>query len=425
MMDVTTSTKEVSREVSDAVERIGYVDALSLFLPVALVIASLIFAGLSATTLLPWRSVAGSGSVLRFLSFFPVLFAAIVFSVTLRPGRLLQNVRLTLKTNWYLTLLTMLALPGAVYARFVIKLPSSYFTQTFMLLTFFVVYFVLLRVPDSYWRQVQGWLVSAFAVVTVLAAIDVFRNVFVAGAKSQPNTILILLMGFVLAFYVTARLVRLFSLTLLGALVFFTFKNTAVIAFLAIVVGFYLFPKKSLRKISIYNVFGFSVAAVLVAGLAIFGYWFLQTQFAAFSSGNTTFRTIIYQYRFDQFLASPLYGQLFTGQSVYEFENLFSGAIVPTHSDWLDILAQGGLAGIFLFVGAMMRTSYLMIKTRRVTIKSDLRSAAVASWVLVSLVAFVVMSLFNSILNTPEIALLLWTAVALGHRVARFSRVIG
>ena len=76
---------------------------------------------------------------------------------------------------------------------------------------------------------------------------------------------------------------------------------------------------------------------------------------------------------------------------------------------------------MFLFVGVFLRTSFLMIKTRHITIPNDIRSAAIASWVLVSLSAFIIMSLFNSILNTPEIALIFWFMLAFGHRVARFS----
>ncbi|MCA9873671.1 MAG: hypothetical protein KC441_08450 [Anaerolineales bacterium] len=421
MTDMVSRRSKTLPEVVPVTGRGGYVDALSLFLPVALVITSLIFAGLSASTLLPWRKFAGSGSVLRFLSFLPMLLAAVVFSITLRPNHLVRNFQLTLKANWYLTVLTLLSIPGAVYARFVLALPSSYFTQSFMLLAFFAVYFVLLRVPDVYWRQVQSWLVSTFVFVTMLATIDVFRNVVLIGSKSQPNTILILLMGFVLFFYVTSKWTRFLLLTFLGMLIFFTFKNTAVIAFITIVVGFYLFPKKSLRKVSIYNIIGFTFAAGVVATGALIGYWLLQTQFAGFSTGNTTFRMIIYQYRFEQFLSSPFYGQLFTGETVYTFKSLFNSATVPTHSDWLDVLAQGGLLGMFLFVGVFLRTSFLMIKTRHITIPNDIRSAAIASWVLVSLSAFIIMSLFNSILNTPEIALIFWFMLAFGHRVARFS----
>ncbi|WP_158541605.1 O-antigen ligase family protein [Pelagibacterium lacus] len=61
----------------------------------------------------------------------------------------------------------------------------------------------------------------------------------------------------------------------------------------------------------------------------------------------------LWQVRFDQFLASPLFGRGFTGSPMLPRPNLPETG-VPTHNDYLDILAEGGLLGFVLFAAVLV-----------------------------------------------------------------------
>lgn len=102
----------------------------------------------------------------------------------------------------------------------------------------------------------------------------------------------------------------------------------------------------------------FLIGIMLVAGL-IGAYSLLRTNDRDYiPSGNIEFRMYTYERAWQKFLASPLWGNAFTGASSERFELYDTGRannVLPTHSDILDLLAHGGLIAIVLFAWAHWR----------------------------------------------------------------------
>ena len=73
---------------------------------------------------------------------------------------------------------------------------------------------------------------------------------------------------------------------------------------------------------------------------------------AALPSGNLEYRLHTYAQAWRSFTDSPLWGSMFAAEAVRKFTLYTIGIarnMLPTHSDILDLLANGGLAGISLW----------------------------------------------------------------------------
>ena len=400
---------------------------LLLIVSMLIVMGTLIFAGLSATQLVGWRTVATGGSALRYLPMLAIFLAAMMGALSISPSQFVYNVIASLRVNWYLTGFALVSLPGAMYARFIIKQETSFFSRAFPLLSFFGAYFIFLLIPDKYWPQLRLWIFRTLGYLVVISAIVVSLSILLSGSatavrltniagSSRPATVLLLTQGLAVVFYSKSKATRTVLFSLLVVLTVLTFKNTAVLILLSICVGLYLLPKGRLRKFSITNIIVLGAVGVLL--LLLVGGAYLLVQ-ARYSDGHTAFRSQLYKYQVQQFLISPLYGELFTAET----RVWFGQVPVPTHSDWLDVLAQGGLVGITLFTGAFAYTGCLLIETRRRTIQSDTVTSQLASYLLLFLVATIISFLFNPILGTPDIALMIWVTLAFAHRVAKPVRL--
>jgi len=102
----------------------------------------------------------------------------------------------------------------------------------------------------------------------------------------------------------------------------------------------------------------FLVGLTFVAGL-IAAYSLLRSHTDDYiPSGNIEFRMYTYERAWQKFLASPVWGDAFAGPSSERFVLYDTGVadnLLPTHSDILDILAQGGLIAMVLFTWAHWR----------------------------------------------------------------------
>jgi hypothetical protein len=131
-------------------------------------------------------------------------------------------------------------------------------------------------------------------------------------------------------------------------------------------------------------------------------------------SGNTEFRSFTYRAAWQQFLQSPLWGTSFSEESIREFTLYTIGIArnrLPTHSDIMDLLANGGLLAIGLWLW-----SYVRIGTFAYSRVLSLRhlhypwAPHVHTFAAISLAAIVVYA-FNPILLQPEMAFLTWTTL--------------
>jgi O-antigen ligase len=304
------------------------------------------------------------------------------------------------------------------------KLETSFFSQAFAMLSFLGAYFVFLTIPDKYWPQLRLWVYRTFGYIVIIAAFIVILSISLSESvivvkltnilgTPMPETVLLLTQGLALVFYTKSGLTKTILFSLLAALTVLTFKNTAILILLVICVGLYMFPQNRLRKFSVVTALGLGFIALLALLLVGGAYLMMRSQY---SDGNMAFRIRLWKYQIQQFLASPLYGSLFTSETAILAS---SRAKVPTHNDWLDVLAQGGMIGLTLFTGIFIRASQLLIRTRRKTIQSDAVTSRLASWLLLFMITVVVSFSFNPILGSPDIAPIIWVALAFAHRVAK------
>lgn len=71
-------------------------------------------------------------------------------------------------------------------------------------------------------------------------------------------------------------------------------------------------------------------------------------------SGSPDVRIFTYLKRIDMFLDSPIYGTFFVGSPVEVMYTKYGEIEIPSHSDFLDILAFGGLMALLLFLVPIM-----------------------------------------------------------------------
>jgi O-antigen ligase len=131
-------------------------------------------------------------------------------------------------------------------------------------------------------------------------------------------------------------------------------------------------------------------------------------------SGNPEYRLYTYQLAFSKFKASPIWGVFFTKASVQLFDQFTVSAgtqTLPTHSDPLDILANGGLIAAALWLGGILprlKSAFfdVCVSGRELNWLDELVHQA---FFLIVLLA-VVVCMFNPIHNIPNLATANWLA---------------
>ena len=137
--------------------------------------------------------------------------------------------------------------------------------------------------------------------------------------------------------------------------------------------------------------------------------------------GNLGYRMVTYSNAIHRFLSSPLYGASFDTSSTKLFTGFEVDAAhghLPTHSDLLDLAANGGLLAVALLTWGYARIGACARKTILSTRANDDRSAAAHTLVCMTLTGVLVYA-FNPILLEPDRALLLWasTGILLGMAI--------
>ncbi len=129
-------------------------------------------------------------------------------------------------------------------------------------------------------------------------------------------------------------------------------------------------------------------------------------------SGNPEFRLMTYAQAWIRFVASPLWGTGFTEPAAEKFTGFDTGVsnnILPTHSDVLDLAAQGGLLALALWLWGLFRVGRLAAKTVIQPGGAAHVASPYAHMLACMSLAAVVVYAFNPILLQPEKSILIWT----------------
>lgn len=153
----------------------------------------------------------------------------------------------------------------------------------------------------------------------------------------------------------------------------------------------------------------FWVFIVLISGVVAAGY-FAQQQ-SLLPSGNPEYRMLTYDVAWNKFMSSPIWGTSFTGQATEKFTAYTISSAqgnLATHSDILDIAAQGGVIALSLWLWGYLRVARISLRhaLRGQRPRDDMRAAA--HTLACMSVASIVVYAFNPILLQPAKSLLMW-----------------
>ena len=201
-------------------------------------------------------------------------------------------------------------------------------------------------------------------------------------------------------------------------LAFFSAKNTSYLVLL--MTGLYIVWQQGLPRVrKLYPVArGFAyyllTMLLLVTASIITFVWMNRERYLP--SGNVEYRSHTYGMAWDKFLDSPLWGTAFAEASVKKF-SLYSieiaGGVLPTHSDIMDLLANGGLTAAVLWLLGM----FLVARRTRRWLMTDSeisnRWAHYAHTLIGVSAAGILTYSFNPVLLEPGMAYMAWAAIGL------------
>jgi len=147
---------------------------------------------------------------------------------------------------------------------------------------------------------------------------------------------------------------------------------------------------------------------VLASAIFAIGY-FAQQEWLP--SGNPQYRMLTYDVAWNKFISSPIWGTNFSGQATEKFTAFTIASAkgnLATHSDILDLAAQGGVIALSLWLWGYLRISRISLKhaLKGLRPRDDIRAAAhtLACMSLASIVVYA----FNPILLQPAKSFLMW-----------------
>lgn len=190
-------------------------------------------------------------------------------------------------------------------------------------------------------------------------------------------------------------------------------KNTGYLTGLLVagyLLIFYVWPKWSpqdmVRRATMvhWTVIALLVCAALIAYL-------IANRTNYLPSGSPEFRLLTYERAWQRFLDSPLWGTWFAAPGSEKFTGFDTGVsrnILPTHSDVLDLFANGGVIAVTLWLWGLWRVARLAYGT---VLRPECASNPLVPYghmLAHSSIAGVVTYTFNPIFLQPGKALLLW-----------------
>jgi hypothetical protein len=215
-----------------------------------------------------------------------------------------------------------------------------------------------------------------------------------------------------LFFLATAWLSQKYTAYLIGAL------TTAYIAFVIVVPR--VVPMRGLQRSTLVYWFW------LLGGLALIVFVFLGVNgMIELPTGNVSYRGYTYELAWSRFQDSPLWGTLFAVEAVGKFTLYSVGDtdnMLATHSDLLDILANGGLIGGGLLAYGLWRVAHAAAQSLLKARFLDRPWAPQAHALAVMSAAGVITYAFNPILLQPSMAYLLWTNLGLLVGLTLYAR---
>jgi hypothetical protein len=362
----------------------------------------------------PLELQLGAETVTRHLALAIVLPAIVLTFVGFglrAPGSGSAGMALLGRVLWPLLLLATLVLGGSLHARFLQGIQETFLNVgLYMLLTYGAAAIVLRsEAPEALLRAYFRILLAAAAVMGAYLVVNY-------GVRQVYHEQIFLVIPLAVLFYAqTDRgLVRWAGCGFFLAMAWLSQKYTSYligalsVAYIALLIAVpSVTPRRSARRTAlVYWLFVLGgTAAALFA-------WFGSRGAFELPTGNVDYRMETYGLAWGRFLDSPFWGTLFATEAVQKF-TLYSirgaGNTLPSHSDVLDLLANGGILGMALWTWALARIARVVYVNLLEPQQLDRSWAPYAHTLAVMSAAGVVTYAFNPILLQPPMAFLLWT----------------
>lgn len=313
---------------------------------------------------------------------------------------------------WPLVIFAAWVVGGALYARFHEKIVETFLIMgLYMFITpLFARFIADHRAPGPLLNRYLALLLSAILVGAVWQAVQL-------GRWSEFHEEEYLTVPLAVYFFVRSKgfTGRFFSLILLTALMLTVIKNTSfIVTTIVLAYLWWVFVREevmarpALQRLPHFLMLAFLAGSVVAVFAGIKAY-----SDSALPDGNPKYRMHTYEQTLASFKESPVVGKSFTGAGAEKF-GLFTVAastqVLPTHSDVLDILAQGGVIGLGFFIFALWCIARYIHNRFRGRAASSLSPGLVAHfhWLAVSCLSVVPVIAFNPIMLQPGKAFILW-----------------
>ena len=310
-----------------------------------------------------------------------------------------------------LTVFSLIWLGGSSYSLMVsdIELSETYFGRGLGCIVMMSAYYLAQHKDElQHFFKMYVPMIFGYLIFATLIAIG-YRLGFVYGEYEQIYQVESIINAVAIvaaAGYFKSKLYKNIAIAL-GAICLLLIAKTTAIALLACSLGFtfnsYVSDKlgkqswsQSDKKLVHLGIFSILTVILIVA----FGFLY---QDRLDDRGNDI-REANAEIRLLQFEQSPLIGELFTGSPLVDFGPLH----IPSHSEWLDMLASAGTLAIFLF---LLPISMLLMKSSLLKASKD--GLLLRQWLGFVLVAYVVLMIVNPILFLPGLSFLFWASLGL------------
>jgi hypothetical protein len=315
---------------------------------------------------------------------------------------------------WPLLLLGVFAVAGSLYARIEYHQEDTFLTLGLYLL-FMPAFFLWGRDEANGSTVVRPlmrvWLWIAVAAIVgsvvqlenekplhesefLVLPVFLYWNLVSADARMRWTAILALIVGSVLTGKITGYVIGL-----TGVLYVF---------------GLSVWHTPSVKWRGVIYLLG-GIGSISVIAAAVFAYFHFRQYMP---SGNTQVRLHQYGVVYREFLDSPYWGAAYAGPSGVTFVEGGNMMIIPTHSDVLDLLREGGCIGFALWLTGMIRAIGLLARRKTQTRDAKAFLRTMVFWVLSTVFSYS----FNPLLLKPPQAFVIWGLLAVGLSVATDRR---
>jgi hypothetical protein len=312
-------------------------------------------------------------------------------------------------------LLGVWALSGGLYTRIVDQIQDTFMTTGMYILSAFVMA-RLVMLCDAYEK-----LVTIICRMMVAAAAFMIVRMLVlhewSGGMYHEMEFFVVPVAVYFALKTSGSRMQRVLMTLFFLFGGITFlKNTGFIV-LAITLLYlfwadWRFQFSDMRRVYAYIVSLTVVLATTITIVAVLGNAFSGIDMP---SGNPGYRVRTYERAMERFYESPIWGTLFVARSTARFtafEISVADGQLPTHSDVLDLAANGGVLALGLLTWGYFRVARVARRTLLVgKCRSD--TTAAAHMFACMSVSGIAVYAFNPIMLQPEKALVLWGSLGM------------